>query len=93
MVEHLENIVTERESRLGKVKNNLVLAGTSLVASTGLATVMPTLYSAMLNSPDVDKFPHYYTLTLMTGIAVALPVIGVYCLKEAYKNARELSQE
>jgi len=51
---------------------------------------MPKIYEALLSSPDVDKFPSYYTLTLMTGITVALPIIGIYCLREVYKSSVDL---
>lgn len=62
----------------------------SFISSIGFTSVMPKIYEALLSSPDVDKFPSYYTLTLMTGITVALPIIGIYCLREVYKSSVDL---
>ena len=83
----LEIITTdETKFNLKTIRDNLIIGGTALVCSTGLAWYMPTLYSALMQ-PEVDDFSKHYISVILAGINVATPSLGVAFLREAYKEA------
>lgn len=94
MRKQLERLIDIKKEINPKIKRGYSkLAGLSFAGSLGIASTLPTLYSNLSNLNNVDKFGVYYTTIILTGIAITLPIIGVFCLKEAYKKSKELAKQ